>query len=65
LKLIRPGKLIEKAYIESFNVRVRDECLNEHWFLTREDYAHDTGRNRSNRTIVGGDLSRSGANKVG
>jgi len=25
---------VENAYIESFNGRFRDECLNEHWFLT-------------------------------
>ncbi len=31
---IRPGKPVENAYIESFNGRFRDECLNEHWFLT-------------------------------
>jgi len=31
---MRPGKPIENAYIESFNGRFRDECLNEHWFLT-------------------------------
>lgn len=30
----RPGKPIENAYIESFNGRVRDECLNLHWFQT-------------------------------
>ncbi|MFC6617212.1 IS3 family transposase [Deinococcus radiophilus] len=29
---IRPGKPVENAYIESFNGRVRDECLNLHWF---------------------------------
>lgn len=23
------------AYIESFNVRFRDECLNDHWLLVR------------------------------
>ena len=34
LNFIRPGKPIENAYIESFNGRFRDECLNEHWFLT-------------------------------
>jgi putative transposase len=34
LSFIRPGKPIENAYIESFNGRFRDECLNEHWFLT-------------------------------
>jgi putative transposase len=34
LSFIRPGKPVENAYIESFNGRFRDECLNEHWFLT-------------------------------
>jgi putative transposase len=33
LAFIRPGKPVENAYIESFNGRLRDECLNEHWFL--------------------------------
>lgn len=30
---IDPGKPIQNAYIESFNGKLRDECLNEHWFL--------------------------------
>ena len=34
LSFIRPGKPVENAYIESFNGRLRDECLNEHWFMT-------------------------------
>ena len=34
LNFIRPGKPVENAYIESFNGRFRDECLNEHWFVT-------------------------------
>lgn len=29
---IRPGKPIENAYIESFNGRLREECLNVSWF---------------------------------
>ncbi len=33
LRLIEPGKPNQNAYIESFNSRFRDECLNEHWFL--------------------------------
>lgn len=37
LRLIEPGKPNQNAYIESFNGRFRDECLNEHWFL---DLAH-------------------------
>ncbi len=32
LPLIEPGKPNQNAYIESFNGRLRDECLNEHWF---------------------------------
>ena len=34
LSFIRTGKPNENAYIESFNGKFRDECLNEHWFLT-------------------------------
>jgi putative transposase len=34
LAFIRPGKPNENAYIESFNGKFRDECLNEHWFIT-------------------------------
>ena len=34
LRFIRPGKPIENAYVESFNGKLRDECLNEHWFLS-------------------------------
>lgn len=34
LFLIQPGKPNQNAYIESFNGRLRDECLNEHWFVS-------------------------------
>lgn len=37
LKLIQPGKPTQNGYIESFNGKFRDECLNEHWF---RDLAH-------------------------
>ena len=33
LHFIEPGKPVQNAYIESFNGRLRDECLNEHWFM--------------------------------
>lgn len=33
LRLIEPDKPNQNAYIESFNGRLRDECLNEHWIL--------------------------------
>jgi putative transposase len=31
---IEPGKPVQNAFIESFNSRLRDECLNEHVFLS-------------------------------
>lgn len=34
LHFIEPGKPVQNAYIESFNGRMRDECLNEHWFVS-------------------------------
>jgi len=34
LRLIEPGKPNQNAYVESFNGRFRDECLNEHWFMS-------------------------------
>jgi putative transposase len=48
---IEPGKPVQNAFIESFNSRLRDECLNEHLFLSltearetieawRHDYNH-------------------------
>lgn len=33
LKFIQPGKPTQNAYIESFNGKFRNECLNQHWFL--------------------------------
>jgi len=33
LNFIRPGKPIENAFAESFNGRLRDECLNTNWFI--------------------------------
>ena len=29
-----PGKPTQNAYIESFNGRYREECLNQHWFTS-------------------------------
>lgn len=34
---IRPGKPMENAFVESFNGKLRDECLNEEWFLDLDD----------------------------
>ena len=51
LDFSRPGKPTDNAVIESFNGRLRQECLNENWFITlvdaqaklddwRKDYNH-------------------------
>ena len=37
LAFIRPGKPIENCFVESFNGRFRDECLNVHWFVGLAD----------------------------
>ena len=37
LDFSRPGKPTDNAFIESFNARLRQECLNENWFLSLED----------------------------
>jgi len=37
LAFIEPGKPQQNAFIESFNGKLRDECLNEHWFLSVAD----------------------------
>ncbi len=51
LDFIRPGKPVENSFIESFNGRLRDECLNVELFFSvqaareklerwRDDYNH-------------------------
>ena len=37
LRFIEPGKPVQNAFIESFNGKMRDECLNEHWFVSLQD----------------------------
>jgi transposase InsO family protein len=60
LRLIEPGKPNPNAYVESFNGRLRDECLNEHWFVTLaqarsviETWRHEYNHERPKR-ILGG-----------
>ena len=40
LEFIRPGKPVENAFIESFNGRLRDECLNAHVFGSTVEAQH-------------------------
>jgi putative transposase len=37
LHFIRPGKPTENGHVESFNGRLRDECLNVNWFVDLAD----------------------------
>lgn len=37
LHFIQPGKPTQNAFIESFNGRFRDGCLNQHWFQNMKD----------------------------
>ena len=43
LDFSRRGKPTDNAFIESFNGRFRQECLNENWFLSLEDARDKTG----------------------
>ena len=36
-EFIEPGKPVQNAFIESFNGRLRDECLNRSWFTSLAD----------------------------
>ena len=60
LNFIRPGKPIENAYAESFIGRLRDECLNENWFMnlkhaqnTIEDWRKDYNEVRPHSSLNG------------
>jgi putative transposase len=37
LEFVQPGKPAQNAYAESFNGRLRDECLNANWFTSLSD----------------------------
>lgn len=37
LHFIKPGKPTQNAFVESFNGRFRDECLNQYWFTSFEE----------------------------
>ncbi len=55
---IEPGKPVQNAFVESFNSRLRDECLNEHVFLTLaearetiEAWRHDYNHHRPHSSL--------------
>jgi putative transposase len=40
LRFIEPGKPVQNAFVESFQGRLRDECLDRHWFVGLRDARH-------------------------
>jgi putative transposase len=60
LDFSRRGKPTDNAIIESFNGRFREECLNAHWFLSKEDakekidaWRWEYNENRPHRSLKG------------
>ena len=58
LDFIRPGRPVENGYIESFNGRLRDECLNVEVFFTLADarrklasWQHDYNHHRPHSSL--------------
>jgi putative transposase len=40
LRFIEPGKPVQNAFVERFHGRLRDECLDRHWFVGLADARH-------------------------
>ena len=58
LHFIEPGKPTQNAFVESFNGKFRDECLNENWFKNLQDaqkkienWRHDYNTKRPHRSL--------------
>ena len=60
LEFIQPGKPTQNAFVESFNGKFRNECLNEHWFIGLdearklvEEWRHDYNTQRPHSSLGG------------
>ena len=60
LRVSRPGKPTDNAFIEAFNGRFRAECLNAHWFLTLADAADPKGGEAKSWRLGAETTTRSG-----
>jgi putative transposase len=47
LRFIEPGKPVQNAFVESFNGKFRDECLNLHWFRSLRHAREEVARWRA------------------
>ena len=52
LRFIQPGKPNQNAFVESFNGKLRLECLNAHWFSTLDDARREIERWRTDYNDV-------------
>jgi hypothetical protein len=50
LRFSRPGKPTDNAFVESFNGRLREECLDAHWFTSLGEAR--TGRGTSTSSSI-------------
>jgi Integrase core domain len=57
LHFITSGRPTENGFIESFNGKFRDECLNENWFLDLADAREkiETGDATTSHSLDGGE----------
>ena len=60
LHFIQPGKPTQNAFVESFNGTFRDECLDEHWFVSLDDAREkiETWRREYNQDRPHGSLGK-------
>lgn len=56
LDFSRPGKPTDNAFIEASNSKLRGECLNTHWFMSREDACASAQRDRKYTPDTAGKL---------
>ncbi len=52
LQFIQPGKPTQNAFVESFNARFRDGCLNQHWFRDLDEARFEIDRWRQHYNEV-------------
>ena len=52
LQFIQPGKPTQNAFVESFNGRFRDYCLNQHWFRDIEEARKEINHWRKHYNLV-------------
>lgn len=44
LNFIQPGKPTQNAFVESFNGKFRNECLNQHWFISLNEARQEVAK---------------------